>query len=302
MKPSTELLPNLFILGAAKAGTTTLYDLLQAYPEVYFSFEKEPAFFSDDVYYARGLDWYIRTFFRHAGGRPLRGEATPHYLFWGDKVAPRLRAAYPIDVPKLIAIFREPAELVYSMYWSQVRDGKEDLGFREALLAEPERSRRLGAELQQRGHFLYLYSRLANYASQLRPFLQAFPRSNFLFLLHHELRDTPSLARKLEAFLGLASRSWTDPVRSNRAALPRYPMLRRWIRETSPLKSILKNILPYRWRYSIKQGVSQLGLREMQVPSLDADLRMQLRAHFAPEIRQLEDLINMDLSAWTQAA
>ena len=51
-------MPNLFVVGAAKAGTTALYDYLAQHPQVFLSRVKEPMFFSREDYYARGLDWY----------------------------------------------------------------------------------------------------------------------------------------------------------------------------------------------------------------------------------------------------
>src|SRR6476659_4636931 len=65
-----ENAPNFFIIGAAKAGTTTLYDLLDQHPQVYLPFDKEPAFFCDDDYFRNGIDWYLQTFFAGANVSP----------------------------------------------------------------------------------------------------------------------------------------------------------------------------------------------------------------------------------------
>jgi len=59
-----QSLPNFMILGAAKAGTTTLFNLIKQHPQVHMPFTKEPMFFSHDDNYRRGLDWYRRTYFR----------------------------------------------------------------------------------------------------------------------------------------------------------------------------------------------------------------------------------------------
>jgi Sulfotransferase family len=73
-------MPNLFIIGAAKAGTTALYDYLAQHPQVFLSPDKEPMYFSRDEYYARGPDWYEHLYFRGAENYPVRAEAPPHYL------------------------------------------------------------------------------------------------------------------------------------------------------------------------------------------------------------------------------
>lgn len=302
MKRRLALLPNCLIIGAAKAGTTTLYDLLRAYPGVYFPVEKEPAFFCDDDHYQKGLDWYVHTFFRNSGGMLLRGEATPRYLFWGKKVAPRLMEAYGNDLPKLIVIFREPAALVYSNYWQNVRQGSEDLPFREALLAESARWSRYGDELAMHGRIDFLYSQLANYASQLQVYLSVFPRENFLFLLHEDLGDFSNLAARLEVFLGLRARSWEQPVRSNRASLPRSRSLHNWLVRSSRSKDFIKSILPYTWRYRAKDFARRFNLREIQPPVLDPEIKKQLQHQYADQVRQLEVLTQRDLSSWYVAS
>ena len=71
-------LPNLFILGAAKAGTTTLFEQLRQLPYVYFPFSKEPLFFSQDALFEKGMSWYADTFYKEAKGFSVRGDASPH--------------------------------------------------------------------------------------------------------------------------------------------------------------------------------------------------------------------------------
>ena len=63
-------LPNFFLIGAAKAGTTSLYDILKQHPQVYLPFQKEPMFFSNDNNFNRGMEWYSHTFFQQAAVLP----------------------------------------------------------------------------------------------------------------------------------------------------------------------------------------------------------------------------------------
>src|SRR3712207_6966731 len=64
-----DRMPNLFVIGAAKAGTTALYDYLTQHPRVFLSQVKETMFFSREEYYARGLDWYEGAYFEGEIGR-----------------------------------------------------------------------------------------------------------------------------------------------------------------------------------------------------------------------------------------
>ncbi len=152
-----DILPNFLIIGAAKAGTTSLYDLLKQHPQIYLSFVKEPMFFSHDDNYRRGPEWYARAFFSGAQGCLERGEASPHYLYWSEKVAPRIKMVYGQMPVKYIVILRDPVERAYSWYWNMVKEGMEDLPFETAVDLEEERLQEHQSELQQAGGMLYGY-------------------------------------------------------------------------------------------------------------------------------------------------
>lgn len=291
-------LPDFFIIGAAKAGTTTLFDLLRQHPDVYVPFAKEPAFFSDDDEYARGVDWYRRTYFEGAAAAHAAGEATSMYLAWGTKVVPRLLDLYGDTRPRIIAIFRDPVALTYSYYWHSVREGREPLTFRDALAAEPARLADTGDLLRRRGRIQYAYRGMARYATQLQPYLAHFPQERCLFLLTDDLRDETALMRRTEAFLGLAQAPHIASVASNRAARPRYPRLRQWLRGPSALKDACKPFMPASMRHALKERMASALLEPFTPPPIEPDLAAGLRRHYADEMRQLERLISRDLSAW----
>ncbi len=302
MTAASPRLPDFFIIGAAKAGTTTLFDLLRQHPQVYFPFAKEPAFFSDDDEYAKGVGWYQDTYFRHAGASAVAGEATSMYLAWGSKVLPRLLPLYPAGPPRFIAIFREPVSLAYSYYWHSVREGRETLPFREALAAESARLQQHGDALQRSGRLFYAYRRLAQYATQLQPYVASLPPERCLFLLTEDLQDAPALMRRLEAFLGLGPSTGIAQVSSNRAAQPSHPRLRQWLRGPSAVKTVLKPLLPAGVRHALKERAADALLRPFTPPPIELDLASGLRRHYADEMKQLERIIARDLSAWYAGA
>ena len=101
---STDLvLPDFFILGAAKAGTTSLFELLKLHPDVFMSSPKEPFFFEYE--YEKGLGFYSRTYFRGWNGQKRIGEARVSHLLL-PFVPGRIRASRP--EARLIAILRDP--------------------------------------------------------------------------------------------------------------------------------------------------------------------------------------------------
>ena len=99
-------MPNFLIIGAMKSGTTTLYDSLNAHPQIYMSRLKEPHFFSYDGtqnFPITNLEDY-QALFRGVSNETLIGEASTTYLF-NSKAPERIR--HYIPQAKLIAILRD---------------------------------------------------------------------------------------------------------------------------------------------------------------------------------------------------
>jgi hypothetical protein len=291
-------LPNLFIIGAVKSGTTTLYDTLAKYPGVYFPVQKEPSFFCDEEYFSRGVEWYLQSYYSNAEQYQVRGDASPRYLYWSARVAPRLASLYAGSSPKFIAILRNPVEMVYSFYWQSVREGRERLTFREALQEENARLAEHQESISRKGRLTFAYGQIADYAAQLQPFLERFPKKRFLFLLTEDFKDFSSLTCKLEEFLNLEHIDWTETVRSNVSRLPRSRWLHKVLVQRSWIKNILKAVLPYSFRHRLKTAVIDLNLKEYHPEALDPDLVVQIREHYKPELIELEKIIQRDLSSW----
>lgn len=293
-------LPNLLILGAAKAGTTTLYDLLAEQENVYMSFVKEPMFFSRDDYFQRGLDWYSQTFFAGSETHSIRGEATPHYLYWADKVAPRIHESLPVSQLKLVIILRDPVDRAYSWYWNMIKEGEEDISFEEALSQEPERLKLNHETLRSKGSMIYGYAKGSSFVSQIKEFLKVFPRENFFFLLQEDLLSPDSGALLgFYDFLGLSNIRSGDPLsRKNPSTLPQSKTLQGWLRNQSGVKEVAKKLLPFRLRYSMKQYLMRKNTRPFAYPEMSAQTRVELLAKFAPEILELQSLLGRDLSHW----
>lgn len=296
---NVSTLPTFFILGAAKAGTTSLYSLLKQHPEIYLPYVKEPMFFSHDENYRRGVEWYIKTFFSKAEKYIARGEATPHYLYWAEKVAPRIKAAYGEQEVKFVVIFRDPVQRAYSWYWNMVKEGKEDLPFPQALAAEGERIRANGERLYHAGSMTYGYYRGGCYATQLEEFLKYFPRQRFYFLLQEDLKNLEGETfRGLLYFLGVDSSISFTPVVANPASLPRNRALHRWLHDPSALKEWGKAVIPLRWRYRFKVWLTERNMEKISYPPLPQDVAFRLREQYRGEINRLENLIGRDLSHW----
>lgn len=214
-------LPAFLIIGAQKAGTTSLASYLAAHPSVVSPKWKEVHFF--DLNYTRGVEWYRSHFPVGArrrlgsgfqGRRLLAGDATPYYIL--HPRAP-FRAWQLIPAARIIILLRDPVVRAYSHYHHEVRLGKESLSFDEAIAAEPSRIagevQRLEAEPAYESfnyqHFTYLERGI--YSDQIHRWLNYFRPDQFLVLSSEEFFEKPADGyRKVLQFLGLPQ--WELPA------------------------------------------------------------------------------------------
>lgn len=223
-------LPSYLIIGAQRAGTTSLHDYIGAHPDVKPPWAKEVHYFS--LHATRPLAWY-RSHFPASGA--MTGEATPYYLF--HPLAPAHVAQVLPDV-KLIVLLRNPITRAHSHHTHERLSGTEPLEFAEALEREQERTdgeeerlmRNPGARSFAHQHYSYLAR--GAYAHQLERWLRHFPRERLLLLATDDLSADPdgSILR-VEAFLGLEPHVPDDlPVRHKNAYDPIDEELRERLR------------------------------------------------------------------------
>ena len=292
-------MPNLFIIGAAKAGTTALYHYLAQHPQVFLSRIKEPMFFSREEFYAKGLKWYEDLHFRGAENYPVRAEATPHYLYWSEKVATRIKDVYRERPVKFMVSFRDPVSRAYSWYWNMVREGREELDFDDALRVEEYRLERNRDELYRLGSMVYGYSAGSRYASLLQPYLELFSAEDFFFVFQDDLKSRlHETCASIFEFLGIESSIQISSSNSNPAAMPRSPLLHKTLKQRSLLKESIKPFVPGRVRRHLKSRMMQVNLKETAYAPLDPQLAHELRLSYRTEIEKLEEITGRELSSW----
>lgn len=298
-----DLLPNFLLIGAAKAGTTTLHNVLNQHPEIFCTKIKEPNFFSSDERFQLGLDWYQRKYFSQARGFPARGESSATTLYWGKFSAPRIKSTFSGRRVKFLAIFRDPVMRAYSHYWQQVRNGFETLSFEDALLLEEDRLQVHEGEMQKKGKNHFGYFRGGCYASLLQPFLEQFRRDDFVFILLEDLgKNFLQTMINLEMFLGVKSGFHFQPVQSNSSSSYRIPELDRLMRkspgnERSKFWFILR-ILPDPVRKEIKRSIRNANTRSYTYQPMKAETANLLRERYQVEIEQLESILKRPLDPW----
>jgi Sulfotransferase domain len=197
-------LPDFLIVGAQKAGTTSLHAYLCEHDLVSAPSTKEVHFF--DHAYARGLGWYRAHFERSQEGR-VTGESTPYYLFH-----PGVPSRVASDMPdcRLIVLLRDPIDRAYSHHHHETVLGFEDLSFEEALASEADRlageEQRILAEPGYRSfaHQHYSYRARGRYAEQLERWLEFFDRDQILVLAAEDLFAEPGeTVSRVQEFIGL---------------------------------------------------------------------------------------------------
>ncbi len=301
MSAPTRQRPDCIIIGAAKAGTTSLYNVLAGHPQVAPSREKETRFYSHDERYARGAEWYAAEYFSDAAPDTVRMEATPAYLTWSHKVAPRIRHGCEGGRVSLVAILRDPVTRAYSHYWHRVRLGHEPRSFADAIAHEDELLRADWEELSRTGNGRHGYLRASCYASRLRPFVEQFGRGHILFLLQDDLRPE-HFERTVQRLLAFIQVDDTVTLKAERLNVPtraRHLGLARayWRLKRTVARTVYTTLVPK----AVRQSVLPLLFPAAGYPPLDPALAQQLRMHFADEVRATQDLIQRDLSHWLPA-
>jgi hypothetical protein len=223
-----RVLPNYLIIGAARAGTTSLHAQIEQHPDVLASRRQEVHFF-DSPRYLNGANYYrlyfpsrlnVRWRTLRRGLRPRTGESSPYALFH-PHAAERVRELLPNA--RLIVLLRDPVERAHSDWAMRRRRGAEPLSFEEAIAEEEriaaEEMERLAADPTYESARLRQYAYLARgvYADQLTRWLAVFPREQLLIIESGAYQqDVPGTLRRVWAHLGVR------PM-----ALPDYPLKNR---------------------------------------------------------------------------
>jgi len=316
MPASSLRVPDFFVVGHSKCGTTALYLALRSHPQVFMPSIKEPRFFAPELRSRfRGgsedvrpdtLDGYLELF-SDARKDQILGEASPSYLRSRDAAA-RIAALAP--AARMIAVFREPASFLRSFHLQSVHNHIEtETDLRRALALEPER--RAGRSIPESSHVpaTLLYSDHVRYVEQLRRFESSFPREQLLALIYDDFRDDNlGTIRRVLRFLEVDDSLEIEAVRTDTLDSVRAPRLHRLSRAlqlarrnpqaaSRPARA-LNAVIP-----AAVKGDRARSLWKRTVygepPEPDQGLMLELRRRYKPEVLALSEHLGRDLvSLW----
>lgn len=287
-------LPNFFLVGAPRCGTTTLNEVLDAHPEIFMSANKEPWFYAvserSEPFTGPGDGQGIRSrsdyeaLFATAESAVAVGEASTLYLS-SDRAAERIAS----DVPdaRIVVTLRDPVQRAFSNFSQHTWQARETLGFEEALAAGPGRVASGWAPFWD-------YEALSRYGDQLENWFRVFDREQIHVILFDDL-----ITRRADVLSDLYRHIGVDPSfrppdagAVNASGQPKSERLHAFLRGSSGAKRVLKALVPSKARAAMREGVDRRNVSKAELP---ADQRPELEARLRADLEKASDLLGTDL-------
>jgi len=290
----TMVKPNFFIVGAPKAGTTSIFNYLKNHPEVFLPLVKEPNFFShkellsERLYYKESIiisdiASYEKLFI-NAKRHKAVGEASVSYLFY-ESVPQRIKQYSPNA--KVIILLRNPIDRAYSHYLMDYRSGYIDEDFDKVVenvnwrTMHPLRYRQV--------------IDLGFYSEQVERYLRIFSKRNVKIVLFDDLVEkSNSVMSQLADFLEIDKHRYGNINHvHNPFMLPRTKWIDIVYRKPA-LRVFIKTLIPKKYKNNIKNII----LSKADKNGIDLNVRKSLAAMYLDDIKCLSRMIDRDLLDW----
>jgi hypothetical protein len=288
-------IPNFFIIGSAKSGTTAINDYLDQHPNICMARKKESHYFAFkdmNVSYAGNGDMgasdivsdedEYMNLFNNSRKEDFLGESSVFYIFY-SYAAKRIYEVSPNA--KIVAILRNPVDRAYSNYWYLKGIGREKCAsFERALNKESER---------KEGNWepIWFYKKLGLYCKQLKPYYDIFAKDQIKVIIYDDFKENPNkILRELHTFVGAPQHDVTSSVHPKKSGRVTNSFIA-YLLNNAYIKNILKTIVPtVIWSVMQKKFITK--------PRMLGTTRNNLINYFTNDIEELEVLIERDLSAW----
>lgn len=302
-------LPTFLVIGAYKAGTTSIHHYLKQHPQIFMSRIKEIRFLTYAGHHElplsamelSSLQWPVQSLseyeklFAGSCAYSARGDVSPCYLVFPEQTIPSIRKYIP-DA-KLITILRHPVDRAYSSFVGLINKGfEEEWDFRHSLQLESAKiPRTLDGKCRQNFCESFYFDSLAFY-------FRNFPREQISVYLYEDLQQHPvRLLRDVFRFIGVDDRFVPDmSTRHNPSGWPRFSSAPFWIKKMDSLAAKIVRNLPE----PIKESAQRLfnRLARTTAPALDPVLRRELTMLYRDDILRTQELIGRDLTHWLKGS
>lgn len=294
--------PQFLVIGAARSGTTALFQYLAEHPGLFLTEPKEPHYFAlagtTPAFTGPGdrqtinrlavtdRDAYL-ALYRAARPGQVRGEASVSTMYYPEAL-PRVREMAP-DA-RLVCLLRDPVDRALSAYGFMRTRGWEPCDtFEEALADEP---RRIAAGW----HHIWHYVGMSRYGEQLQRVLEVFPREQVLVLRHEDMTADPdAVLDRVYAHVGVPSVPRTVTPDPHRSGEPRSRFLGRVVSTHHPLKKLVAPLVPTSLRRRLRR---QIVARNIVRLDYRPETRRALVEVLAPDLDLLERATGLDVAAW----
>lgn len=273
--------PNLVVIGAMKASTTTFYELITRHPDIWFASEKEPHYFTSPEYGSPAA-WqrYLQLFEKAPTTAKYRGEASTGYSklpHFGDTPA---RIAEALDHPRFIYLVRDPVERTISNYRHAYLAGHYEAGttLTDALERDP------------------ILIDASCYTRQIEAYHNQFGSEQLLVVTTDELHASPkNVMQRVESFLELpAFDGWDKPLpqSNSQQALGGSLAAHAWL--PKPMVTALRSLLPNGLRNMLKGAAAS----RVVVPTITDEERQRIFELVADDLTNLRPLLGDRIANW----
>jgi len=297
---------DFLIVGAAKAGTTALYRMLEEHPQIFLPKNKEPKFISSQFLHyplvgpgdsgvekasCKTMEEFV-ALYRDKNDGQIIGEGSIDNLYYHDKSIPLIKKYF--GNPKIIIMLRNPVDRAYSAYYHLVRDGRETLDFAEALKQEEHRK-------NNNWQFLWSYFSVGMYYEQVKSYVESF--DSVKVIIHDDFVANPDeIMKDVFTFLSVDNDYLAATKnKHNISGVPKNKLYQHLLYPKSLALRKLKKRIGVLFGGKITTKLrSILKGNMLYKPSIDVDVKKDLQTRYQSDIQKLSTFIEKDLNMWNR--
>lgn len=299
-----KTIPNFFVVGFPRSGTSSLYSYLKDHPDIYMSKFKEPIYFCKDLVeesqkfhdYKYVSSYHVTTneedylkFFDERKNEKAVGEASGWYIF--SEVAAQEIYNFNPD-SKIIILIREPCQLLYSLHHQYLYSGNEDIkDFKKALESEDLRKQHKKLNKNIPWPSLLYYSEIVKFTKHIQKFKKVFPENQIKLVLFDDFKSqTSEVYKEILDFLGVDNSFQADFTPRHSCKVERFN-----IPNKLGFKKFVTKYFPRSITIFLSKILKTVNTKYVKRAPLDQKLKNELMQKYKNEVEALGNMLNQDL-------